>query len=227
MRATPWHTLMFGCLGVLIGALLVLHVIDRRPPPMQWPVTAVAQKVWPSVVMVVNRQRGATGEKTRALGSGVVIDHHGDIVTNYHVVAGATSLQVVLADGRRYRARVVGVDPPTDLAVIRIPTNRVVPVQFANSRQIQPGQLVVALGMPLGLTHTVTAGVVSAIDRIMHRDGWEYHLIQTDAAINPGNSGGALVNVSGQLIGINASKIAQTGVEGIGLSIPYLVIVAV
>lgn len=220
MRATPWRTFMFGILGVIVGAVMVLELVGRTPRPLQWPVTAVAHKVWPSVVMVMNKQQDPMGQKTRGLGSGVIIDRQGDIVTNYHVVAGATSLEVVLANGRRYRAHVVGVDPATDLAVIHVLATHLVPIQFADSRNIEPGELVVALGTPLGLPHTVTAGVVSAVDRVMHRDGWEYHLIQTDAAINPGNSGGALVNASGQLIGINASKIAQTGVEGIGFAIP-------
>ncbi|MCY0907711.1 MAG: trypsin-like peptidase domain-containing protein, partial [Sulfobacillus thermotolerans] len=91
---------------------------------------------------------------------------------------------------------------------------------FASSKTIEPGELVVAIGNALGLSHTVTTGIISAKDRVMFHDGWEYHLIQTDAAINPGNSGGALVNARGELIGLNSSKIAQAGVEGIGLAIP-------
>ena len=156
----------------------------------------------------------------KGMGSGVILNRQGDIVTNYHVVQGADSLTVILSTGRRFRARVVGVDPPTDLAVIRIHADNLVPIQFARSAHIEPGQLVVAIGNSLGLTHTVTVGVISAKDRVMYRDGWEYHLIQTDAAINPGNSGGPLVNDAGELIGINSSKIAQAGIEGIGFAIP-------
>ncbi len=199
---------------------MVYQVITRTPHPVTWPVTAVVKKLDPSVVVVLNNQQSASGEKTRGMGSGVVIDRQGDIVTNYHVVAGAKTVWVVLSNKMRYKARVIGEDPATDLAVIRIGAPHLIPVTFAPSNNIEPGQLVVAIGNSLGLTHTVTAGIISAKDRVMYRDGWEYHLIQTDAAINPGNSGGPLVNTSGQLLGINSSKISQAGIEGIGFAIP-------
>lgn len=227
VRVTHWHTFLFGLAGVLLGAAIVFQLMVRLPRPVEWPVAHVAKKVWPTVVMVINKAMEAGSEKTRGVGSGVVIDRNGDVVTNYHVVQGAQHVEVVLANGRTYPARVIGVDPPTDLAVLRIRATHLTPIEFANSHQIQPGDLVVAVGNSLGLAHTVTAGVISGIDRIMFRDGWEYHLIQTDAAINPGNSGGPLVNTQGQLIGINSSKIAQAGIEGIGLPIPNLVIIAV
>ncbi len=226
-KSVSWHSFWYGLFGVLVGALVVYQTASRTPHPVVWPVAAVVKKLDPSVVVVLNNQREGLAERTRGIGSGVVIDHQGDIVTNYHVVAGATSVTVILANGSRYRARVMGVDPPTDLAVIRIRALHLIPVAFAPSNQIQPGQLVVAIGNSLGLTHTVTSGIISAKDRVLYRDGWEYHLIQTDAAINPGNSGGPLVNAEGQLIGINSSKISQAGIEGIGLPIPYQVIVAV
>ncbi len=199
---------------------MVYQVITRTPHPVTWPVTAVVKKLDPSVVVVLNNQLSGSREKTRGMGSGVVVDRQGDIVTNYHVVAGAHSVWVVLSNGMRYKARIIGEDPATDLAVIRIKAPHLIPVSFASSNKIEPGQLVVAIGNSLGLTHTVTAGIISAKDRVMYRDGWEYHLIQTDAAINPGNSGGPLVNTSGQLIGINSSKISQAGIEGIGFAIP-------
>ncbi|MCL4352259.1 MAG: trypsin-like peptidase domain-containing protein [Firmicutes bacterium] len=227
MRKTgPWQSFWYGLFGVLVGALLVYQTVTRTPHPTTWPVAHIVRKLDPSVVVVLNNQRVGLTERTRGIGSGVIIDRQGDIVTNYHVVAGASSVTVVLSNGARYRARIIGVDPPTDLAVIRINANHLIPVTFAPSNQIQPGQLVVAIGNSLGLTHTVTSGIISAKDRVLFRDGWEYHLIQTDAAINPGNSGGPLVNARGQLIGINSSKISQAGIEGIGLPIPHLVIVA-
>lgn len=219
-RSGRWQSFWFGLFGVLLGGMMVYQVVTRTPHPVNWPVTAVVKKLDPSVVVVLNNQQSASGEKTRGMGSGVVIDRQGDIVTNYHVVSGAKTVWVVLSNGMRYKARVIGEDPPTDLAVIRIGAPHLVPVMFAPSNHIEPGQLVVAIGNSLGLTHTVTAGIISAKDRVMYRDGWEYHLIQTDAAINPGNSGGPLVNTSGQLLGINSSKISQAGIEGIGFAIP-------
>lgn len=214
-------TLIVGILGLLLGAWL-MTVLAPKPnnSAMNWPVVEVAKRVRPSVVVVQNNQVNGTRQELKGMGSGVVLNRNGDIVTNYHVVQGADTLTVVLPNGQRYRARVVGVDPPTDLAVIRIHAKHLIPIHFTHSSGIEPGQLVVAIGNSLGLTHTVTVGVISAKDRVMYRDGWEYHLIQTDAAINPGNSGGPLVNDRGELIGINSSKIAQTGVEGIGFAIP-------
>ena len=220
MRRWRLDVLAIGLLGVLVGALIVRWGAKPAPPSPAWPVTAIARRVDPSVVMVINQVARGGRLHPKGLGSGVVLSSNGIIVTNYHVVQGANALVVVLSNGRRYRARVVGVDPPTDLAVLRISAPDLTPIALGNSRDIQPGDLVVAIGNALGLSHTVTAGIVSARDRTLYRDGWEYHLIQTDAAINPGNSGGALVNSRGQLIGINSSKIARTGVEALGFAIP-------
>ncbi|MCY0878178.1 MAG: trypsin-like peptidase domain-containing protein [Firmicutes bacterium] len=210
-----------GILGLILGACLMMLLRPTKSTPAPaWPVVEVAKRVEPSVVVVLNQRKVGGRVETKGMGSGVILNRQGDIVTNYHVVQGADVVTVVLASGARYPARLVGIDPPTDLAVIRIHARNLVPIRFARSADIQPGQLVVAIGNSLGLTHTVTVGVVSAKDRVMYRDGWEYHLIQTDAAINPGNSGGPLVNDRGELIGINSSKIAQAGVEGIGFAIP-------
>lgn len=213
--------LLAAIAGILVGAWL-MSLVGPHPDStgLNWPVVSVVKRVTPSVVVVLNNRRSGDRQEVRGMGSGVILNRHGDIVTNYHVVQGSDSLTVVLFNGRRYRARLVGTDPPTDLAVIRIDASRLTPIAFASSATVEPGQLVVAIGNSLGFDHTVTVGVVSARDRVMYRDGWEYHLIQTDAAINPGNSGGPLLNVEGRLIGINSSKIAQTGVEGIGFAIP-------
>lgn len=223
MPKARWDVWVAGFLAGVAGGVTAWAVFGRRPPPPSWPVVAVARAVDPSVVAVVNLQ-GAPGGTLgpKGLGSGVVLDRRGDIVTNYHVVAGARAIRVVLANGHGYAGTLVGVDPPTDLAVVRIRAPNLRPLSLANSAAVQPGELVVAVGNSLGLAHTVTAGIISARDRVLYRDGWEYHLIQTDAAINPGNSGGPLVNTDDQLVGINSSKIARTGVEGIGLPMPSL-----
>lgn len=226
--ARGWKiSFLFGFIGVLVGAFIAYHVLKRTSYALNWPVVKIAKKVDPSVVIVLNKQRKGKTLQTKGIGSGVVLNHQGDVVTNYHVVANASTLYVVLSNGNRYKARLVGEDPASDLAVLKVRAKDLHPITFASSARVEPGELVVAIGNALGLSHTVTTGVISAKDRVMFRDGWEYHLIQTDAAINPGNSGGALVNTQGQLIGINASKIAQTGVEGIGLPIPHLVVIAV
>lgn len=215
------RVVLVGLAGLLVGAWLMTVLAPNSDiARLNWPVVAVAKRVGPSVVVVLNNRVSGGNEHLKGMGSGVVLNSRGDIVTNYHVVQGADSLSVILSNHHRYRARVVGVDPPTDLAVIHIQAPHLVPIRFARSSAIEPGQLVVAIGNSLGLAHTVTVGVVSAKDRVMYRDGWQYHLIQTDAAINPGNSGGPLVNTEGQLIGINSSKIAQAGIEGIGFAIP-------
>lgn len=216
-----WKAFWFGLIGLLLGALIVWQAVPARVTDNSWPVVRVVHQVKDSVVVVLNNRRVGGKEQPRGIGSGVVLNRQGDIVTNYHVVAGADSVTVILTNGQRYPAQIVGTDPPTDLAVLRIhPTRPLSPIVFARSSAIQPGELVVAIGNSLGLTHTVTVGVISATNRVLYRDGWEYRLIQTDAAINPGNSGGPLVNTAGQLIGINSSKIAQAGVEGIGFAIP-------
>jgi serine protease Do len=162
-----------------------------------------------------------TSEST---GSGVILDKEGHIVTNNHVVRNAQRLIVTLVDGNEKEAKVIGTDPRTDLAVIQIEVkNKVIPAEFGDSDKLVVGQQVVAIGNPLGLrfARSVTAGIVSGLNRLITtEEGFVFRLIQTDAAINPGNSGGALVNLDGQVIGINTIKIAVQGFEGMGFSIP-------
>ena len=221
-----WESLLFGLVGGLLAGGLVWWVRPATGMPEShlaaapWPVVQIVQRADPAVVAVLNERRQGGRLATKGLGSGVAVNAQGDIVTNYHVVAGAAAVVVVTRNGHRYPARVVGVDAATDLAVLKIAAPHLPYLPLARSSQVQPGELVVAIGQALGLSHSVTAGIVSAPDRTMYRDGWSYHLIQTDAAINPGNSGGPLVNQQDQVIGINSSKIARTGVEGIGFSIP-------
>jgi serine protease Do len=216
-----WQMGLVGFLGVMIGAVAVLGLAGRPAVSFNWPVPQIASQARPSVTVVLNYQKG----HLKGMGTGVIVKAAGDIVTNYHVVAHATRVGVILSNGRRYTASVVGTDPPTDLAVVHIAhAGLLKPIRFAPPTPVVPGELAVAIGNSLGLTYSVTAGVISAPDRTVERDGQVYHLIQTDAAINPGNSGGPLLNTRGQLIGINSSKIAQTGVEGIGFAIPDSVI---
>ena len=158
----------------------------------------------------------------RSLGSGVIVDKRGYILTNNHVVEQATKIQVQLnADATRYTAKVVGVDEETDLAVIKIDANKELPVaKLGNSDGVQVGDWVLAIGSPFGLQATVTAGIISAKDR--GGIGQQFQrFLQTDAAINPGNSGGPLVDLSGQVIGINTAIITGSrGYEGVGFALP-------
>jgi len=157
-------------------------------------------------------------------GSGVIIDHNGYILTNNHVVARAQKITVTLADGRKVDAKLVGRDPDSDIAVIKIPSEYVEAVAvLGDSDTLKCGQKVIAIGNPFGLSHTLTTGVISALDRdIVTADGSRLEgLIQTDAAINPGNSGGPLLNSAGEVIGINTAIYTTSGgYQGIGFAIP-------
>ncbi len=168
-------------------------------------------------------------EKLFGTGSGVIIGANGYIVTNNHVVSHATSIKVTLADGRTYKAKLIGRDPKTDLAVIKIPVANLTPAVLGNSSHVHIGQWVLAFGSPFGLSHTMTQGIISAKGRAhiiaAHNPkllGLTYgDFLQTDAAINPGNSGGPLVNMRGHVIGINTAIATNTGsFAGIGFSIP-------
>lgn len=159
----------------------------------------------------------------KGLGSGMIMDAKGHILTNNHVVAGATEIQVLLADGNRYPAKLVGTDPKTDLAVIQIKTDEKLPyVTFGDSDEMKVGNWVVAIGAPQGLDQTVTQGIISAKHRRGILDPSSYQdYLQTDAAINPGNSGGPLLNLQGKVIGVNAAIVSESGgFEGIGFAIP-------
>lgn len=162
-----------------------------------------------------------------ATGSGVIVNSDkGYIVTNYHVVRDAEKIEVRLKDNRQFKAKVVGTDPATDLAVIRIKADKLTQLKLADSDKLQVGDFVVAVGNPFGLRQTVTSGIVSGLGRHIGNpqggQGNRYqNFIQTDASINPGNSGGALLNLQGQLVGINSEILSQTGGNiGIGFAIP-------
>jgi serine protease DegS len=161
------------------------------------------------------------GRIERSLGSGVIVDDSGHIVTNHHVIANADSISVQLEDGRVAEAHIVGRDPDTDLAVLKINLSPLPVAIFGRSDQLKVGDVVLAIGNPIGLTHTVTHGIVSATSRQQLGIAPLEDFIQTDAPINFGNSGGALVDSSGALIGINTAIVAKNlGVEGIGFAIP-------
>ena len=155
------------------------------------------------------------------LGSGVIVTRDGYILTNNHVVDGANELKVTLQDGREFKAKVIGRDPKSDIAVIKIPADNLPIVTMADSDKVQVGDVVLAVGNPFGVGQTVTSGIVSATDRgNMGIEDYE-NFIQTDAAINPGNSGGALVDINGRLIGINTAIMSRSGgSQGVGFAIP-------
>ena len=156
----------------------------------------------------------------RGTGSGFIIDKNGDIITNAHVVEGSNRVTVTLKDGRQLEGKVLGTDPLTDIAVVKVNANNLPTVKIGSSANLQPGEWAIAIGNPLGLDNTVTAGIISALGRRSGEIGVDKRVsfIQTDAAINPGNSGGPLLNQKGEVIGVNTAIIQ--GAQGLGFSIP-------
>ena len=193
--------------------------------------TAVVQavkEVGPAIVGITTRvydrdMFNRRVEVGQSVGSGVLFDKKGYIVTNNHVVSGSKDVNVCLSNGKTVQGKVVGTDPSTDLAVVKIDGSDDLPVaSFGDSDALQVGETAIAIGNPLGLEFqgTVTVGVISALNRSLDDIDQRFRLIQTDAAINPGNSGGALVTADGKVVGINSAKIAKEGVEGMGFAIP-------
>lgn len=201
----------------------------------------IAEKVGPSVVGIINKtvvqpktfynpftgrtyysQDPSNNELVeQGSGSGIIISSDGYIVTNEHVISGAKEITAILNTGEECVATLIGKDTKTDLAVLKVDKTNLPAAVLGDSTTVKAGELAVAIGNPLGqeLAGTVTAGVVSAVNRTMTVDNKTYNLIQTDAAINPGNSGGALVNKYGEVIGINTIKLSDSDVEGIGFAI--------
>jgi putative serine protease PepD len=178
----------------------------------------VVKQVGPSVVLI---------QTSQGLGSGIVFDAGGDVVTNAHVVQGASSFQVTLADGHQYPARLVGSFPADDLAVLHLAAGGLHPASFADSTRLQVGDVTLAIGNPLGLQSSVTEGIVSALGRTVNEDNGVAlpNVIQTSAPINPGNSGGALVDLQGRVIGIPTlaatdPQLGGSAAPGIGFAIP-------
>ncbi|MDN5276146.1 MAG: serine protease Do [Clostridiales bacterium] len=177
-------------------------------------------------VVEITTETVQTGSRMRqyisqGAGSGVIITQDGYIVTNHHVIEGASRITVTTSEGRNYTATLVGTDKKTDLAVIKIDAEGLQPAVFGNSDELVVGELAVVVGNPLGeLGGTVTEGIISALNRDIIIDGEKMNLLQTSAAINPGNSGGGLFNSRGQLIGIVNAKSSGLGIEGLGFAIP-------
>jgi serine protease Do len=198
-------------------------------------VPEIVKKVGPAVVgvatkSVVQYDGSYKFGVQEGIGSGFIINSEGYILTNHHVISGAQTVHVIFNDGREISAKVVNYDENQDLAVIRITEDVQIPgvAELGDSNALEVGESVVAIGNPLGkeFIGTVTTGVVSAVNRIINSDGNRLTFIQTDAAINPGNSGGPLLNSRGQVIGINTAKINETGIEGIGFTIPINIVKA-
>lgn len=192
-------------------------------------VAEIVQKVGPAVVGVSNKSVVNYGwpfgiSEEESMGSGIIFDQEGYIVTNYHVVKNAQEINVILSTGKEVKAKVINYDEAADIAVVKITEKVEIPAvaEFGDSNELVVGELAVAIGNPLGkeLLGSVTAGVVSALNREIEIEGRKLTLIQTDAAINPGNSGGPLVNSKGQVIGINTVKMSSDAVEGLGFAIP-------
>ena len=231
----------------LLAALLPLTAIAALPGAVEGEelpsLAPVLERVTPSVVNVYTRTRvqvrsplmedpffrrffnlpNRSRERvSQSLGSGVIVDaKEGYVLTNNHVIRGADDISITLHDGRSFEAEVIGLDPDTDLAMVRIPAENLQALEFADSKSLRVGDFVVAVGNPFGLGQTVTSGIVSALGRSAFR-GLEFqNFIQTDASINPGNSGGALINLRGELVGINSAIFTPSGGNvGIGFAIP-------
>lgn len=228
-----------GSIKFSVGDISTLSTSNNRGTELTIP--EIAKKVGPSCVGVVNKTKvepqrfydpfsrryyytSDPNDDTlveQGSGSGIIISTDGYIVTNEHVVEDATEISVILNTGEEYTATLIDADDKSDLAVLKIDKNGLVPANLGNSENLEVGELVVAIGNPLGqeLFGTVTDGIVSAVNRTMTVENRTYNLIQTNAAINPGNSGGALVDRFGNVIGINTIKLSNTEVEGIGFAI--------
>ncbi len=203
---------------------------DVLPPPSvretESDLAEVVEQVMPAVVGVSSRFDfaefgGQQFEQTES-GSGVIISPDGYIITNHHVIQNAEEINIIMPDKGLFEAQLIGSDPMTDLALIRIDESNLTYAPLADSGLARVGETVLAIGNPLGLQQTVTAGIISAVERQVMIPGtdYAYTFIQTDAVVNPGNSGGPLVNLAGEVVGINTAKIALPGVEGIGFSVP-------
>jgi S1-C subfamily serine protease len=239
-RLRNFAALLFG----LAGALLIVPALADRSAVQPRAVTprgelaadekgtiALFERTRDSVAFISTRERVRdlwtrnVFSVPRGSGSGFIWDEAGHVVTNHHVIDGASEATIKLADGGSYKARLVGTSPRHDIAVLRIDTGfrKPEPVPIGSSGDLRVGQKVFAIGNPFGLDWTLTSGIISALDRSLSGDGGNsiHHLIQTDAAINPGNSGGPLLDSAGRLIGINTAIFSPSGANaGIGFAVP-------
>lgn len=244
-RPSMLSYMFVGLLGAVIGGLIVAFIsplLVKEPSdlnntnytaPVPYvasssdsPVIQIADSIGPAVVGISNRVNVSTFFSRQRVeqgsGSGVIFKEDGYIVTNYHVIKDADQLIVTLPSGKQLPCKVVGSDPSTDLAVVKVEERGLKAATFGDSDKLRVGELAVAIGNPLGeeFASTVTAGVISALNRTVDIEEKQFKLIQTDAAVNPGNSGGALVNSGGEVIGINSVKIVDVNVEGLNFAIP-------
>ena len=218
-----WTSLLLAFLSFGAAQAALPGEIGGKPVTSLAPLVETAS---PAVVSirVTQQRRGPFGRPLHGggAGSGVIVDaDNGYILTNHHVVGDADAIEVLLIDGRELDAELVGSDAATDIALLKVEAEDLVDMPIGDSNDVRVGDFVIAIGSPYGLTHTVTSGIVSALGRTgISRDGYE-DFIQTDASINPGNSGGALVNMNGELIGINSVIISRSGGNvGIGFAVP-------
>ena len=247
----PAHSLLF----ILLLALTTGHAIAALPTQVDGePLPSLApmlEKTTPAVVNIstvsvvrtedhpllrdpffrwfFERPLERRNKRSQSLGSGVVIDsNRGHVLTNHHVIEKAAEIRVTLNDGRELKAELLGSDPDTDVALLQIPAEDLTAIPLGDSRQLRVGDFVVAIGNPFGLSQTVTSGIVSALGRSgLGIEGYE-NFIQTDASINPGNSGGPLINLRGELVGINTAILAPSGGNvGIGFAIPVNMVEAI
>ena len=217
-----WASLLLAFLS--LGAQAALpSVVGGKPVTSLAPLVEAASPAVVSIrVTQERRSRFGIPAEVGGGGSGVIVDaDDGYILTNHHVVGEADEIEVSLIDGRTFEAELVGSDAATDIAVIKVEADNLSEMPIGDSNDVRVGDFVIAIGSPYGLSHTVTSGIVSALGRTgISRDGYE-DFIQTDASINPGNSGGALVNMNGELIGINSVIISRSGGNvGIGFAVP-------
>ncbi len=244
-RSYLYRYAVIALIGVIVGGLATLSLNPNSnapqkelysPPMVQaqppvnpaigdFPAVSVARKLGPAVVGITSFEttdKFFADSGNESSGSGVILSKNGLIVTNNHVVEGASRIIVTLNSGKQLPAKLVGRDPRTDLAVIQVKANNLVVAPLGDSNKLNVGEPAIAIGNPLGeaFARTITVGVISALNRSITIGEQTMKVIQTDAAINPGNSGGALVNARGELVGINSAKISIPGVEGIGFAIP-------
>jgi len=239
-KSVTYFSLLFvGAAGSLLAtqllptnALLVEQPVAQLPAPIPGNtnsnfIAAAVERTGPAVVRIDsertlrNRAAQRGNRVLSGTGSGFIIKSDGLVLTNAHVVDGADSVTVTLKDGRNFTGQVLGQDQLTDVAVIKIPASNLPTVQLSNSEQLRPGEWAIAIGNPLGLDNTVTAGIISATGRSSSDVGVpdkRIGFIQTDAAINPGNSGGPLLNQQGQVVGMNTAIIGRA--QGLGFAIP-------
>jgi serine protease DegQ len=227
---------------VSIGSSAVVQPVSLAPGGAVTSYAGAARRATPAVVSITARKAPARnphasdpwfqfffGDRARqmpdesqvGLGSGVIVSAQGYLLTNNHVIEGADEIEVMLADGRQAKARLVGTDPDSDLAVLKIELDKLPAIAFGSTDTAQVGDVVLAIGNPFGVGQTVTSGIVSALGRNQLGINTFENFIQTDAAINPGNSGGALVDAAGNLLGINTAIFSRSGGSlGIGFAIP-------